>query len=115
MNEIKIEGNIYSKEPIHTSNGKVITPFGLAIYNGKKDGKTVYDFIDCKYFGSINISDKTKVVVTGWIGVESWEKDGKTNRRTVIYAKEIQGDITKGMTKPKLENTEVFDDEIPWD
>lgn len=114
MNEIKIDGKICSQRSFTTQSGKTITNFSLAIYNGKKDGKVVYDFIDCKYFGALNIPDKTKVVVSGWLGVESWEKDGKTNKRVVVYAKEASRDITVGTTKPKTNQDNFEPDELPF-
>lgn len=115
MNEIKLDGKICSQKAFTTQSGKTITNFALNIYNGKKDGKAVYDFIDCKYFGALDIPDKTKVVVSGWLGVESWEKDGKTNKRVLVYAKEVNRDIAVGMTKPENDNTNDFtDDDIPF-
>lgn len=91
MNEIKIDGKICSQRAIKTNSGKTITYFRLNIYNGKKDGQSTYDFIDCKYFGELDIPDKTKVVVSGWLGVESWVKDGKENKRVVVYANHVDG------------------------
>lgn len=115
MNEIKIDGRICNQNKTTFSSGKCVTRFGLHIYNGKKDGNKVYDFIDCKYFGALDIPDKTKVVVSGWLGVESWEKDGHTNKRVVVYAKEVGKDIAVGMTKPETDNTNDFtDDDIPF-
>lgn len=109
MNEIKIDGKLCNKKESFTPSGKCITTFGLNFYNGKKDGKSVYDFIDCKMFDKINFNSKERVSITGWLGVESWTKDGKTNKKVVVYVKEITGDITKGMVKPNLSQ------EVSWD
>lgn len=115
MNEIKIDGKICSQRAISTQGGKTITTFRLNIYNGKKDGKSVYDFIDCKYFDSLNIPDKTNIVITGWLGVESWVKDGKENKRVVVYAKSVDKDISRGMVKPEPQQEEFIPDSyIPF-
>lgn len=110
MNEIKIDGKICSQRATKTASGKTITTFGLNIYNGKKDGKAVYDFVDCKYFGELDIADKTKVVVSGWLGVESWTKDGKTIKRVVVYANHVDG------TYPNLsgEQPRTEYDDVPF-
>lgn len=112
MNEIKIDGKICSQRAFLTQSGKTITTFSLNIYNGKKDGKSVYDFVDCKYFGALNIPDKTIVVITGWIGVESWVKDAKENKRVVVYAKSVERDMTRA-TQEEPSN-DLLDDDIPF-
>ena len=89
MNEIKLDGILCNKKEAYTQSGKCITSFGLNFYNGKKDGKAVYDFIDCKMFEKTNFQNKDKIELTGWLGVESWEKDGKTNKKVVVYAREL--------------------------
>lgn len=115
MNEIKLDGKICSQRAFNTQGGKTIISFSLNIYNGKKDGKAVYDFVDCKYFGELDIADKTKVVVSGWLGVESWTKDGKTNKRVVVYAKEVGKDIAVGMVKSDVQQDDFLpDSEIPF-
>lgn len=117
MNEIKIDGKICSQRAFNTQSGKTITSFSLNIYNGKKDGQSTYDFIDCKYFGSLDIADKTKVVVSGWIGVESWEKDGHTNKRIVVYAKEVNIDNSTNANNVDVfpeKDVEPLDDDIPF-
>lgn len=112
MNEIKIDGKICQQRAILTQSGKTITSFSLNIYNGKKDGNSVYDFIDCKYFGALDIPNKTIVIITGWIGVESWVKDGETHKKVVIYAKDVEKDMTRA-TQQEPSN-DLLDDDIPF-
>lgn len=90
MNILELDGKICQQKAIITSTGKTITSFSLNFYNGKKDGKSQYAFIDCKLFDSLTIEDKTMVNCKGWLGSESWEKDGKKYSRIVFYVKEIE-------------------------
>lgn len=109
MNEIKIDGRICNQNKTTFSSGKCVTRFGLHIYNGKKDGNKVYDFIDCKYFGELNISDKTDVDVEGWIGVESWQKDGKEYKKVIVYARKVKPQGQKEQTQ-----NQIIDDDMPF-
>lgn len=90
MNNVELNGKICQQKAITTSTGKTITSFSLNFYNGKKDGKSQYAFIDCKMFSAIDIDDKSNVACKGWLGSESWEKDGKKYSRIVFYVKEIE-------------------------
>ena len=115
MNEIKLDGILCNKKEAYTQSGKCITSFVLNFYNGKKDGKAVYDFIDCKMFEKTALGNKDRVQLTGWLGVESWEKDGKTNKKVVVYVKEL---VNKSVDKPVMDKAlgenVIQDDEIPF-
>ena len=111
MNEIKIDGILCNKKESFTQSGKCITSFGLNFYNGKKDGKAVYDFIDCKMFEKSDLQNKDKVELIGWLGVESWTKDGKTNKKVIVYAKEL---VNKSVDKPVDNSNDDFGDDIPF-
>lgn len=113
MNEVKISGKLCQKKEAFTQNGKCITSFGLSFYNGKKDGNTVYDFLDCKYFGKLNIKDKEIVDIVGWLAVESWQKDGKKYSKTVVYCKDVKLYTSDNKTSEQVENL-PFDDEMPF-
>ena len=101
MNEIKLDGILCNKKESFTQSGKCITTFGLNFYNGKKDGKATYDFIDCKMFEKTPYTNKDKITITGWLGVETWTKDNRTNKKVLVYVKsiELQGD------KPVMDNS----------
>ena len=111
MNEIKLDGILCNKKEAYTQAGKCITSFGLNFYNGKKDGKAVYDFIDCKMFNKTALENKDRVQLTGWLGIESWEKDGKTNKKVVVYVKEL---VNKNAEKPADNSNDDFGDTVPF-
>ena len=111
MNEIKIDGILCNKKEAYTQTSKCITSFGLNFYNGKKDGKAVYDFIDCKMFDKTEFKNKDRVQLTGWLGIESWEKDGKTNKKVVVYVKEL---VNKTAEKSADNSNDDFGDSIPF-
>jgi hypothetical protein len=115
MNEVKIDGILCNKKEAYTQSGKCITSFGLNFYNGKKDGKSVYDFIDCKMFDRTDLKNKDRVQLTGWLGVESWEKDGKTNKKVVFYARELVKSDNKAATDKAWGENVIQDDcSIPF-
>ena len=115
MNEIKIDGILCNKKEAYTQSGKCITSFGLHFYNGKKDGKAVYDFIDCKMFNKTALENKDRVQLTGWLGIESWEKDGKTNKKVVVYVKElVNKSVDKSVMDKAWGENVIQDDGIPF-
>ena len=127
MNNVELNGKICQQKAITTSTGKTITSFSLNFYNGKKDGKSQYAFIDCKMFSAIEIDDKSNVACKGWLGAESWEKDGKKYSRIVFYVKEIEvvdnkissegRNIDEGVDifpDKDVEPYDDFSDDIPW-
>lgn len=114
MNNVELNGKICQQKAIKTSTGKTITSFSLNFYNGKKDGKSQYAFIDCKMFSALDIEDKSQVDCKGWLGAESWEKDGKKYSRIVFYVKEIE--VTSNKIE-SVDNEPIDDfgtDEIPF-
>ena len=116
MNVLELNGKICQQKPIKTSTGKTITSFSLNFYNGKKDGKSQYAFIDCRIFSAIDIDDKSNVACKGWLGSESWEKDGKKYSRIVFYVKEIEVTDNKISSEGRNldEQNNFTDDEIPF-
>lgn len=127
MNNLELNGKICQQKAITTSTGKTITSFSLNFYNGKKDGKSQYAFIDCKMFSALDIEDKSMVDCKGWLGSESWEKDGKKYSRIVFYVKEIQvtsnkissdgTNLNEGVDifpDKDVEPYDDFSDDIPW-
>lgn len=89
-NQVIISGRAYRPQVRNTKSGKSITTFGLSVYSGKdKDGKSQYNFMDCKCF-----SDETNlsgdVVVSGRIGFDNWEKDGKKFSKPVIIVDKLE-------------------------
>ena len=83
-NQVIISGKAYRPQLRTTKSGKSITTFGLSVWSGKDaDGKSQYNFIDCKCF-----SDESglagDVVVTGKLSFENWTKEGKKFSKPVI-------------------------------
>jgi len=89
-NQVIVSGRAYRPQLRTTKSGKSITTFGLSVYSGKdKDGKSKYNFIDCKCFSDeSNLSGD--VVVVGKIGFDSWEKDGKKFVKPLIIVDKLE-------------------------
>lgn len=70
--------------------------FRLSYYQGKgKDGKATYGGIDVTAFDRLaqawdgQLHDKDKVIVTGHISLDKWEKDGKKYYKHRLIADDI--------------------------
>lgn len=109
MNEVRITGKICNIKEAYTPSKKIVTSFGLNIYNGKdKDGNAKYDFLNCKCFEKIDVAPKSMVLVEGWLGVEEY----KQKKAITIYAKSIQPQ--NAAKNPEVVETEDLDDDIPF-
>lgn len=112
-NKVIITGRAYRPQVRTTKSGKAITTFGLSVYNGKdRDGKSTYCFIDCKYFDEAN-NLNGDVRVEGKLAFDVWEKEGKKNTKPIIIVDKL--DMGDGGKEPVKQETELKDDEIPWD
>ena len=89
VNEVKISGKIYNAKEAHTPSGKVITTFGLSVWNGKKDGQNTYEFINCKFWDSLKDKEGEKII-RGKLTFDTWEKDGKKVVKPVITVEIIR-------------------------
>lgn len=109
MNNITIDGKICNKREYHTPTGKVFTTFSLNFYAGKKGDKAMYDFIDCKTFNTLNVKDKDKVSIEGYLSVDTWERDGKQQKKIVIVCNKVTAvDVSVA------NNNQISDDVIPF-
>ena len=110
-NQVIISGRAYRPQVRTTRSGKVITTFGLSIWNGKdRDGKSTYCFMDCKCFtDESNLTGD--VIVRGRIGFDCWEKDGKKFNKPIIIVDKIMG----GENPVEEQSQEIEDDDIPFE
>lgn len=117
MNEIKISGKIYNKKESYTQSGKLCTTFGLSVWNGKKEDKNTYEFINCKFWGKIDNTDGDKNI-DGHLAFDVWEKDGKKQVRPYILVKSIDGGKSEPLHSVKDEQQQHsyndMDDDIPF-
>ena len=105
MNEIKLSGWMYSKKQVNDK----LTTFSIKYYAGKdKQGNYIKGFMNCKYFGILPNNEKDKIEISGWLGFDTWEKDGKKQGRTVICCKEVQGAVQSDNSYSDM------NDEIPF-
>ena len=83
-NKVEISGKVYNSEVRTTTAGKTVIRFGLSVYAGKdKEGKSLYRFVNCKYWG-VNIENGMTIDIVGKIAFDTWVKDGKENVRPYI-------------------------------
>lgn len=83
MNHVTLTGTVFQPESRVAKSGMAVLTFRLSYYQGKgKDGKAAYGSIDVTAFDRLaqawdsQLHDKDKVIVTGHITLDKWEKDG---------------------------------------
>ena len=116
VNNVHLGGYIYKPTERTTKSGKSITTFGMKIYAGKDaDGKSIYEFINVKYFGHL-VNNQGEKDVFGRLGVDTWEKDGVKHKNFVVVAESVEDMPEPKKEEPKQEPEPVktFDDEVPW-
>lgn len=99
MNNVNLIGRLTATPELrHTTNGKAVCNFSLAVERKFKDpdGNTVTDFVDsvawnnqaeflCKWF------DKgVRVGITGELQTRRYEKDGQTHKITEVLVRTVE-------------------------
>ena len=96
MNHVTLSGTVFQPESRVAKSGMAVLTFRLSYYQGKgKDGKATYGGIDVTAFDRLaqawdgQLHDKDKVIVTGHIALDKWEKDGKKYYKHRLIADDI--------------------------
>lgn len=96
MNDIQINGTVFN---VKDYNGK--KAFRLGFYNGK-NAKGEYNqngYIDCKTTSktevSVNIVDRAKVAIKGFLACDYWEHQGKKYSQLTIVANSVEPDFSQ--------------------
>ena len=96
MNHVTLTGTVFQPESRVAKSGMAVLTFHLSYYQGKgKDGKAAYGSIDVTAFDRLaqawdgQLHDKDKVIVTGHISLDKWEKDGKKYYKHRLIADDI--------------------------
>lgn len=96
MNHVTLSGTVFEPESRAAKSGMAVLKFRLSYYQGKgKDGKATYGGIDVTAFDRLaqawygQLQDKDKVIVTGRISLDKWEKDGKKYYKHRLIAEDI--------------------------
>lgn len=121
MNTVVISGNL-GKDPElrYTTNGMAVCDVSVAVNNYFKENGEVKKktaWIMVRAFGktaeaiSINLEKGNKIVASGKLDQDKWEKDGKTFTTIRIIANEVTFCSTKN--KPEGESGE-FEDTEPF-
>jgi single-stranded DNA-binding protein len=121
MNEVKISGKICNVKHETLPSGKKFSTFGLSVWMGKKDGKNVYEFINCEMWDEHIVTSAGDKDVFGQLKIASWVgKDGKKQTKTSINVKSITDSEHVSNCKDDLVSKDsVFadsleDDEVPF-
>lgn len=105
MNKVFLKGKLVKDVTVkHGASGVAIANFTIATDESYKDKNGTWqkesEFHNCVAFGKlaekIESSQKGEnLIVIGKIKTESWEKDGKKNYSTKIYADHVEGWISQ--------------------
>ena len=95
-NYINIKGNAFDVKVRQTKNGGEVVSFVLSFYGRKdKEGTAVYGSLPVYVFGRLadawngKIHDRDRLIVSGRLSAETWEKDGVKRYSTPIIADSI--------------------------
>ena len=105
-NKVEISGKVYNSEIRTTPAGKTVIRFGLSVWAGKdKEGKSMYHFVNCKYWG-VNIENGMTIDIIGKIAFDRWLKDGKENVRPYILVDSFQDHQKPEQTQSQDQDTQ---------
>ena len=107
MNEVKITGKICNLKHETLSNGKNFSTFGLSVWMCKKDGKDVYEFVNCEMWDEHLVVTEGDKDITGKLKVASWlGKDGKKQSRITINVKSVED--AQPFNKEETKEVDIF-------
>lgn len=120
MNYVTLTGTVFQPESRVAKSGMAVLTFRLSYYQGKgKDGKATYGGIDVTAFDRLaqacdgQLHDKDKVIVTGHITLDKWEKDGKKYYKHCLIADDI-GQQLNLFAKSSQSDGYIPDEEVPF-
>ena len=115
MNDIQLTGTVFN---VKDFNGR--KTFRLGFYNGKNDkGEfNTNGYIDCKTTSKtnveVNLADRTKVAVKGFLACDYWEHQGKKYSQLNIVASSVEPDYSKPVKQDDGWGEPVSNDGIPF-
>ena len=120
MNYVTLTGTVFQPESCVAKSGMAVLTFHLSYYQGKrKDGKAAYGSIDVMAFDRLaqawdgQLHDKDKVIVTGRLTLDKWEKDGKKFYKHCLIANDIGQELNL-FAKSSQSDGYIPDEEVPF-
>ena len=120
MNHVTLSGTVFQPESRVAKSGMAVLTFRLSYYQGKgKDGKATYGGIDVTAFDRLaqawdgQLQDKDKVIVTGHITQDKWEKEGKKYYKHRLIAEDIGKELNL-FTDANMGGQYVLDEDVPF-
>lgn len=120
MNHMTLSGTVFQLESRAAKSGMAVLTFRLSYYHGKgKDGKATYGGIDVTAFDRLaqawdgQLHDKDKVIVTGHITLDKWEKDGKKYYKHRLIAEGIGQELNL-FTSSNTNGQYIPNEEVPF-
>ena len=129
MNHVTMSGKAWEPDIRYAKTGTCMAEISLSVYDGKdqQTQKAKYFSIKVKAFKDLaeqignSVTKGDRLIVTGRLTEERWEKDGETKRRMVLIADAIGSEINNS---PKANNEskvdfggfgkDVTDEQIPF-
>lgn len=108
MNEIKLSGKVYNFKKLERIN-----VFSLRFYAGKdKEGKGTNGFCRCKT--KLDLTDGQEINAVGWMGYDSYEKDGKKIENVCFWVKDLTFEEKPEKKIESSQPKDELDDTIPF-
>jgi hypothetical protein len=86
INKLQFEGRVLGEVRSKTfGSGKTVKEWAMGVYAGKnEDGSYKKASIQVKYWGDTEPVKNTDIVVSGRLGAEVWNKEGKDQSKITI-------------------------------
>lgn len=120
MNHVTLSGTAFEPNTRVAKSGMAVLTFRLSYYQGKdKDGKATYGGMNVTAFDRLaqawdgQLHDKDKVIVTGHITLDKWEKDGKKYYKHRLIADDIGQELNL-FTSSNTNGQYIPNEEVPF-
>lgn len=115
MNYVTLSGTVFEPESRAAKSGMAVLTFRLSYYQGKATYGGIYvtAFDRLAHTWDGQLQDKDKVIVTGHITLDKWEKDGKKYYKHRLIADDI-GKQLDLFADSKTNGQYIQDEEVPF-
>lgn len=130
LNQVALIGRIVRDAELrHTTNGKAVSKFSIAVSEKRKEGnqwKNHVEYFDLVLWGQLAESLQQylvkgkQIAVAGKLSQEKWEQDGQNRSKVVVTIRELQllsgGSASDNGKKQETytTNDDGFSDDIPF-
>ena len=111
-NQLTYQGKIYNPQTRKVGD-KTLTEFAMMKSKKDKDGNWQNGFINFKHWGDFPYQAKQEVLVTAYLDVEAWKKDGKPVVKIIFTVTSIKA-IGEAVEYKTPDGGTVSEEDLPF-